>query len=156
YKISDAVNYIVMEFVDGKSVRDIIRDQKKLDPKEAARVVLDAAKGLGKAHSLGIVHRDIKPDNLMISNKTRAVKVADFGIAKPRGAQSEPTRAGVAVGTPHYMSPEQCAGASRGVEITTQADIYSLGATLYFMVTGQKPFEGDTQMAIILQHLNQP
>jgi serine/threonine protein kinase/formylglycine-generating enzyme required for sulfatase activity len=155
YKISEAVNYIVMEFVEGKSVRDIIRDQKKLDAKEAIRVVREASKGLGRAHELGIIHRDIKPDNLMIA-KSGAVKVADFGIAKHVEGQSELTQAGVVVGTPHYMSPEQCVGASRGIKITTQADIYSLGATLYFMVTGQKPFEGDTQMTIILQHLNQP
>ncbi|HZU97235.1 MAG TPA: serine/threonine-protein kinase, partial [Planctomycetota bacterium] len=155
YKISETVNYIVMEFVEGKSVRDIIRDKKKLDAKEAARVVREAGKGLGRAHELGIIHRDIKPDNLMIA-KSGAVKVADFGIAKHVEGQSELTQAGVVVGTPHYMSPEQCVGASRGIQITQQADIYSLGATLYFMVTGQKPFEGDTQMTIILQHLNQP
>ncbi len=155
YKISDSVNYIVMEFVEGKSVRDIIRDQKKLDPKEAIRVVKEAVKGLGRAHQLSIIHRDIKPDNIMIA-KSGAVKIADFGIAKHVEGQSELTQAGVVVGTPHYMSPEQCVGASRGIKITTQADIYSLGATLYFMVTGQKPFEGDTQMTIILQHLNQP
>ncbi|MEZ0227183.1 MAG: protein kinase [Planctomycetota bacterium] len=155
YKISDTVNYIVMEFVEGKSVRDVIRDQKKLDSKEAIRVVKEAVKGLGRAHQLSIIHRDIKPDNIMIA-KTGAVKIADFGIAKHVEGQSELTQAGVVVGTPHYMSPEQCVGASRGIKITTQADIYSLGATLYFMVTGQKPFEGDTQMTIILQHLNQP
>ena len=154
YRISPDMNYIVMEFIEGKSVRDIIRDQKKLAPKEAVRIVREAAKGLGRAHELGIIHRDIKPDNLMIA-KSGTVKVADFGIAKHVEGASELTQAGVVVGTPHYMSPEQCVGASRGIKITTQADIYSLGATLYFMVTGQKPFEGDTQMTIILQHLNQ-
>jgi serine/threonine protein kinase/formylglycine-generating enzyme required for sulfatase activity len=154
YRISPDMNYIVMEFVEGKSVRDIIRDQKKLAPKEATRIVREASKGLARAHELGIIHRDIKPDNLMIA-KSGTVKVADFGIAKHVEGASELTQAGVVVGTPHYMSPEQCVGASRGIKITTQADIYSLGATLYFMVTGQKPFEGDTQMTIILQHLNQ-
>ena len=157
YTISETtrLNYIVMEFVEGKASATSSATRRSSTPRRRPASSARSARASGSAHELGIVHRDIKPDNIMIDNKTRAVKVADFGIAKHQGAQSELTQAGVVVGTPHYMSPEQCAGASRGVAITTRADIYSLGATLYFMVTGQKPFEGDTQMAIILQHLNQ-
>ncbi|MBI3724703.1 protein kinase [bacterium] len=155
FKISPDINYIVMEFVEGKSVRDIIRDEKKLPGKEAIRVFREGAKGLLAAHAKKIIHRDIKPDNIMLA-KSGLVKIADFGIAKHAEAASELTQAGVVVGTPHYMSPEQCGGTAADVRVTTQADIYAFGATLYFMLTGQKPFEGETQATIIRQHLNTP
>jgi formylglycine-generating enzyme required for sulfatase activity len=155
YKISEKINYLVMEFVDGESIRDIIRRKGKFAEADAVRVSREALKGLLRAHELQIVHRDIKPDNIMIS-KDGAVKIADFGIAKhAEGARSELTQSGFIVGTPHYMSPEQCAG-SGDHPVTTKADIYSMGATLYFMVTGKKPFEGDTQATILLQHMNNP
>ncbi len=154
YKISKEVNYIVMEFVEGESVRDLLRDNKVLPQTEAIRIVKAAAFGLHAAHEKGIVHRDIKPDNIMVT-KDGHVKLADFGVAKSDDAKSELTQAGFLVGTPHYMSPEQCSGEA-GVEVTNRADIYALGATLYFMCTGQKPFEGDTQPTILLQHMKTP
>ncbi|RMG12920.1 MAG: hypothetical protein D6731_13000, partial [Planctomycetota bacterium] len=154
YQIADALNYIVMEYVEGESVRDILRERKRLPEKEAIGIVKEAARGLAAAHRQGIVHRDIKPDNIMLARDGR-VKIADFGVAKHSDARSELTQAGFLVGTPHYMSPEQCSGES-DAPVTTRADIYSLGATLYFMVTGEKPFEGDTQPTILLQHLKTP
>ncbi len=154
FHIGDPIHYIVMEYVEGESVRDIIRARKTLPEKDVIRIGREVGKGLVRAHSLSIIHRDIKPDNIMIS-KTGAVKIADFGIAKHMEAQSEVTQAGFLVGTPHYMSPEQCSGKS-DYKVTGQADIYALGGTLYFMATGQRPFEGDTQHAIVLQHVSKP
>ncbi len=154
YKISDDINYIVMEYVEGESVRDIIRNKKLLPEPEVIKITREVCKGLQRAHALGIIHRDIKPDNIMIS-RSGQVKIADFGIAKHVDAKSEVTQAGFLVGTPHYMSPEQCSGKG-DYKVTTQADVYSLGATMYFMATGQRPFEGDTQHAIVLQHVSKP
>ena len=155
FKISEAINYIVMEYVEGESVRDILRDKQLMAESETIRVMKAACMALGAAHDKGIVHRDIKPDNLMIASDGR-IKIADFGVAKSTTeAQTELTQAGFLVGTPHYMSPEQCSGESE-VEVTTRADIYSLGATAYFMATGVKPFEGDTQPTILLQHMKSP
>ncbi|MCW8139436.1 MAG: serine/threonine protein kinase, partial [Planctomycetota bacterium] len=154
YKISDDINYIVMEYVEGESVRDIIRAKKVLPEADVIKITRDVCKGLERAHALGIIHRDIKPDNIMIS-KSGQVKIADFGIAKHVDAKSEVTQAGFLVGTPHYMSPEQCSGKA-DYKVTTQADVYALGGTMYFMATGQRPFEGDTQHAIVLQHVSKP
>ena len=154
FKISKDVNYIVMEFVEGDSVRDLLHDKKLLEEKEVIRILKAACMALGAAHEKQIIHRDIKPDNLMIASDGR-VKIADFGVAKKNDGQSELTQAGFLVGTPHYMSPEQCSGEA-GVEVTVRADVYSLGATGYFMATGEKPFEGDTQPTILLQHMKTP
>ncbi|MCO5170356.1 MAG: bifunctional serine/threonine-protein kinase/formylglycine-generating enzyme family protein [Planctomycetes bacterium] len=154
YRISDEINYIVMEYVEGESVRDIIRAKKVLPEPDVIKITRDVCKGLERAHALGIIHRDIKPDNIMIS-KSGQVKIADFGIAKHVDAKSEVTQAGFLVGTPHYMSPEQCSGKA-DYKVTTQADVYALGGTMYFMATGQRPFEGDTQHAIVLQHVSKP
>jgi serine/threonine protein kinase/formylglycine-generating enzyme required for sulfatase activity/FtsZ-binding cell division protein ZapB len=154
FRIDPKLNYIVMEYVEGESIRDIIRDRKLMPEKEALQVVKEAAKGIAAAHAQGIIHRDIKPDNIMQAKDGR-VKIADFGVAKQSDGKSELTQAGFLVGTPHYMSPEQCSGEA-DAPVTTRADIYSLGATLYFMVTGEKPFEGDTQPTILLQHMKTP
>ncbi|MGE4146289.1 MAG: protein kinase, partial [Planctomycetota bacterium] len=153
FKISKEINYIVMEYVEGESVRDMLNHGAMAEP-EVLRVLKASCMALGAAHDKGIVHRDIKPDNLMIAKDGR-IKIADFGVAKQQDGHSELTQAGFLVGTPHYMSPEQCSGES-GVEVTVRADIYSLGATAYYMATGQKPFEGDTQPTILLQHMKTP
>ncbi len=149
YSVGGEVNYIVMEYVAGTSIRDMIRNEGKLETREVTAILEETLKGMKAAHEKGIVHRDIKPDNIMVSMESGAIKIADFGLAREMDAQSEVTRAGFILGTPHYMSPEQC----KGLEVDHRADIYSLGVSVYFMLTGQTPFAGDTQMTIMLQHL---
>ncbi len=149
YDVGGELNYIVMEYVAGTSIRDMIRNEGKLDTREVTAILEETLKGLKAAHDKGIVHRDIKPDNVMVSMESGAIKIADFGLAREIDAQSEVTRAGFILGTPHYMSPEQC----KGLEVDHRSDIYSLGVSVYFMLTGQTPFAGDTQMTIMLQHL---
>ena len=163
-----ATNYFSMEFVDGQSLADLVRREGKLDVEVAVGYVLQAARGLAFAHEQGMVHRDIKPDNLLLS-RHGIVKVADLGIVKtpsalekaatnaslPPGARvdaSAPTKvtlAGTAMGTPAYMAPEQARDASH---VDGRADIYSLGCTLYVLVTGRTPFEGRTAAEVITKH----
>jgi len=155
HRIGDPISYIVMEYVEGESVRDLLRRQERMEEPEVRRVLREVLNALSAAHEQKIIHRDIKPDNIMLAKPHGHVKIADFGVAKQADSTTEVTQAGFLVGTPHYMSPEQCS-TTGDYEVTTQADIYSLGATAYYMVTGKKPFEGETQPAIILQHLKDP
>ncbi|MEW6356942.1 MAG: protein kinase [Planctomycetota bacterium] len=137
--------YIAMEYVAGKSVGDMLKERNPMDVAEAANYIAQALKGLARAHSLGIIHRDIKPDNLMV-NSDGEVKIADFGLARMKTAQDiSLTVSGAVMGTPHYMSPQQ----AEGEKLNQQADIYSLGATFYHMVTGATPFAGDSAMSVL-------
>ncbi|NOZ24118.1 MAG: protein kinase [Planctomycetes bacterium] len=137
--------YIAMECVEGNSVGDMLKEQSPMDVTIAANYIAQALKGLARAHSLGIIHRDIKPDNLMVSENGE-VKIADFGLARMNTSQEVSlTMSGAVMGTPHYMSPQQ----AEGKELNQQADIYSLGATFYHMVTGVTPFTGDSAMSIL-------
>jgi len=139
------LHYIAMEYVEGKSVGDMLREKSPMDVTEAANIIAQALKGLARAHSMKIIHRDIKPDNLMV-NKSGEVKIADFGLARMTAQQDATlTVSGAVMGTPHYMSPQQ----AEGKELNQQADIYSLGATFYHMVTGSTPFDGDSAMSIL-------
>ncbi|MBN1103879.1 MAG: protein kinase [Deltaproteobacteria bacterium] len=140
--------YIAMEYVDGKSVRQIINEQKVMAEDEAMDLVLQASNGLQRAHRQNILHRDIKPDNL-IMNKQGEVKLADFGLALDLGELKKGLSPAKVEGSPHYMSPEQ---AMRG-EVSFASDIYSLGATLYHMVTSMPPFTGNSPAAIIAKHV---
>ncbi|MBA3683702.1 MAG: protein kinase [Planctomycetes bacterium] len=147
--VNDIV-FFVMEFVEGTDLSDVIH--AKQDAKqpfaleEAAGYVIQAARGLAEAGKHGIVHRDIKPPNLMITAKG-VLKIADFGISKVAGEHSL-TMTGTAVGTPAYVSPEQ----GRGDHVDQRSDIYSLGIVFYELITGQKPFDGATPNALIYQH----
>ncbi len=138
--------FIVMELVDGESLANMIA-HGPLVPADAVRVAAHVCDGLGEAHEKGIVHRDIKPDNILISKKV--VKILDFGIAKHIGGTADPklTQGGMVMGTPHYMSPEQALG--RNVDART--DIFSLGTVLYEMLSGNRPFTGDAATQILLQ-----
>lgn len=142
------VCYMALEFVAGPSVGDRLRESKRLDEPTALRMIADAARGLAAAHALGIVHRDIKPDNLLIARhgEGERVKVSDFGLARPvvQSESLEVTQAGSVLGTPLYMAPEQFGNAL----VETQADVYSLGATLFHMLAGGPPFPADNLPAL--------
>ncbi|MBV8880971.1 MAG: serine/threonine protein kinase, partial [Planctomycetaceae bacterium] len=131
------VHYIAMQYIEGKSVDQILKERKKLSVGEALSTTKRVAAALAAAAKLGIVHRDIKPHNILIS-KEGVVKVADFGLAKDEDANRSISEPGVVMGTPYYMSPEQ----AKGENVDHRSDLYSLGATLYHMLTGKRLFDG--------------
>ncbi|WP_300279000.1 Stk1 family PASTA domain-containing Ser/Thr kinase [Peptacetobacter sp.] len=144
------VHYIVMEYVNGKNLKEIIQEEGTLDEYTALDISKQIAMALSCAHKRGIIHRDIKPHNILISNEGRNIaKVADFGIAKAV-SNSTMTNIGGVIGSVHYFSPEQ----AKGKFVTNNADLYSLGIVLYEMLTGKVPFRGDTPVSIALQHIN--
>jgi serine/threonine-protein kinase len=146
YSISeeDGHHYFVMEYVHGTSVQRMIQSKGKLPPADAARLILQAAAGLQDAHAQGVVHRDIKPANLMVTDRG-LVKIADFGLALMGGVTSRLTATGMLMGTPGYLSPEQCLDQSPD----HRTDIYSLGVTFFEMVTGTMPFRADSPLALL-------
>lgn len=143
------IHYIVMDLIEGVTLKEYIDKNKPLKPQEAARIALDTAKGLQHAHSNGIIHRDIKPHNIIIDNNN-TVKIADFGIARIVSDATRTTQYGKDImGTVYYTSPEQI----RGNNVDERTDIYSLGVVLYEMVTGNVPFDGETAVSIAMQHV---
>src|SRR3954462_10514418 len=144
--------FIVMEYVDGRSLADILRTEGPLHPHRAAEVASDIAAALGFAHRNGVVHRDVKPGNVLISPQGQ-VKVADFGIARALGADPESnlTQAGSVMGTATYFAPEQ----AQGLPLDPRSDLYSLGVVLYEMVTGRPPFSGESPVAIAYKHVQE-
>lgn len=143
----EGLYYIVMELIEGITLKDYISKKGKLSVKEATSIAIQVSMGLETAHSHGIVHRDVKPQNIIISTDGK-VKVTDFGIAR---AASSNTISSNVMGSVHYSSPEQV----RGGYSDEKSDIYSLGITLYEMVTGKVPFDGDTTVAIAIKHLQE-
>ncbi len=145
---ADGFLYYVMPYVVGESLSDLMEREKQLSLEEAIRITREVAEALAYAHSMGLVHRDIKPDNIMMSGGHAIV--ADFGIARAvsEAGGDKLTQTGMAVGTPAYMSPEQAAGD----EVDGRSDIYSLGCVLYELVVGQVPFTGPTPMAVMARH----
>jgi len=138
--------YITMEYVSGGDLKRFIRRSKRLDTGTAISIAKQICDGLGEAHSLGVVHRDLKPNNIML-DELGIVRIMDFGIARTIKGKGI-TGAGVMIGTPEYMSPEQV----EGKEVDQRSDLYSLGIILYEMVTGTLPFEGDTPFTIGVKH----
>ncbi|HVR75956.1 MAG TPA: serine/threonine-protein kinase [Planctomycetota bacterium] len=141
--------YIAMELVDGLSVEKILERDGSFPLERAAALIREAALGLAVAHQKGIVHRDIKPSNLLVT-ESGCLKIVDFGLAKVLSGDNSITDEGIVMGTPHYISPEQ----GRGRPVDHRSDIYSLGATFYHMVTGRPPFEGGSQISVIVSHVN--
>ena len=138
--------YITMEYVPGEDLKSFIRRARRLDVGTAISIAKQVCEGLAEAHRLGVIHRDLKPGNIMIDRDGNS-KIMDFGIARSLKAKGI-TGTGVMIGTPEYMSPEQV----EGKEADQRADIYSLGIILYEMLTGMVPFEGDTAFAVALKH----
>ena len=143
---SEGQHYFAMEYVKGASIQQLIKTHGAMDPVAAGRLILQAAAGLGAAHAHGIVHRDIKPANLMVDERG-LVKIADFGLAILTAGTSRLTATGMFMGTPGYLSPEQCLDE----EIDGRTDIYSLGVTLYEMLTGVMPVSADSPLALLRQ-----
>jgi serine/threonine protein kinase/Tfp pilus assembly protein PilF len=147
---SDGTHFITMEYVPGEDLKSLIRRVGRLDAGTGIRIAKQVCEGLSEAHRLGVVHRDLKPSNIMIDKEGNA-RIMDFGIArsiKARGLTGE----GIIIGTPEYMSPEQV----EAKDVDQRSDIYSLGAVLYEMVTGQLPFEGDTPLSVAMKHKSEP
>ncbi len=147
--------YFVMGYVDGESVAARIRRRGKLPVDEARRIMMEAADALSAAHALSIIHRDIKPDNILLEGPRGRVMVTDFGIAKALSSSSGATLtgAGVAIGTPAFMSPEQAAGER---DIDGRSDVYSLGVVSYQMLTGELPFTAPTVAGILMKQITEP
>jgi eukaryotic-like serine/threonine-protein kinase len=142
--------YIVMEYVEGVTLRDIVHNDGPMESKRAIEVIADACQALNFSHQHGIIHRDVKPANIMIS-KTGAVKVMDFGIARALADASSVTQTAAVIGTAQYLSPEQ----ARGEKVDARSDVYSLGCVLYEILTGEPPFVGDSPVAVAYQHVRE-
>lgn len=173
---TQGVVYLVMELVQGETLRDLLRREKVLDPERAIAIMRQVCAAVDAAHQGGVIHRDLKPDNIIVQDAgqtstlqgvSEVVKVLDFGIAKlreretPGESQTLPdspsrfeqtlTEAGMLIGTPQYMSPEQC----RAKKLDNKSDIYSLGVILYEMLTGKLPFTGETPIEVVLKHIKE-
>jgi eukaryotic-like serine/threonine-protein kinase len=145
------VPYIVMEFVDGRTLRDLLRDDRRLLPERAAEITDGVLRALDYSHRNGIVHRDIKPGNVMLT-RSGDVKVMDFGIARAvSDSQMTMTQTAQVIGTAQYLSPEQ----ARGERVDARSDLYSTGCLLYELLTGRPPFTGDSPVAIAYQHVKE-
>ena len=144
---SDNIDYIVMELIEGITLKQYMEQKGTLNWREALHFATQICKALEHAHSRGIIHRDIKPHNIMIL-KDGSVKVADFGIARVSSAQNTLTRE--ALGSVHYISPEQ----AKGAQVDCRADLYSLGVVMYEMLTGRPPYDGDTPVSVAIQHIS--
>jgi serine/threonine-protein kinase len=146
----DGRQFIVFEFVDGMNLKELVERDGPLAPREAIELALQVARGLAFAHEHGLVHRDVKPQNVLLDGDGRA-KVTDFGIAHALDREGL-TITGTIMGTSNYISPEQ----ARGEPVDEQSDIYSLGCVLYELLTGEVPFDGDNFVAVAMRHVNDP
>lgn len=145
------IPYFAMELIRGQSLETMVKGGGALDPGIAAGYIMQAAAGLRHAADKGLIHRDVKPSNLMVA-EDGTVKITDFGLAKAARAETQLTATGEVLGSPGYISPEQ----AQGQPIDLRSDIYSLGATFYHLVTGRLPFEATTAVAMIMKHMNEP
>ncbi len=156
----DGYLYIVMELLEGRTLRDLLAHEGPLDPARAVSIMLQACAAVGAAHDAGLIHRDLKPANIFIEqrpNLPAIVKVLDFGVAKFAVEEHDDdyktlTQVGAIIGTPRYMSPEQCSGAA---PLTPASDVYSLGIILYELLTGAVPFNADTPLGVALKQVSE-
>ncbi|MEL6271028.1 MAG: serine/threonine-protein kinase, partial [Chloroflexota bacterium] len=151
YGVEDDLLYLVMAYIDGGSLGDWQRDDRVPPVDDMVRVLKEVAGALDYAHRQGIVHRDIKPDNILIDSEGHAM-LADFGIVKITGGDENLTATGGIVGTPAYLAPEQGAGE----EVSESSDIYALGVVMYELLTGKQPYRADTAIQVIIKHMNDP
>src|SRR5204863_3181074 len=145
----DGTHFIVMEYVRGKTLSDVIREDAPLLPERAAEIAQGVAQALAFAHKGGIIHRDVKPGNIMLT-PTGDVKVMDFGIARATSSESL-TQTATVLGTATYFSPEQ----AQGEPVDARSDVYSLGIVLYEMLTGRPPFNGDSAVTVAYKHVRE-
>ena len=162
----DGRPFMVMEFIEGESLQDVIRRQAPLPVPRVCRIAKQVAAALEAAHQMGMIHRDIKPGNILLSRSSpggeevELAKVLDFGIAKIKEAHAAEagvtlTRTGTSIGTPAYMSPEQAMGKT-GAELDGRADLYSLGVVMYEMLTGELPIKAESEVQMLIGHINTP
>ena len=147
---TEGMLYFVMGFVKGESLGERMRREGKLPEEDVRRILAEVADALHYAHTQGVVHRDIKPDNILLDDETGRPMLTDFGVAKARASGTTLTVEGAVVGTPHYMSPEQASGAR---DLDGRSDLYSLGVLGYQMLAGRLPFEGESFRDVIVQHV---
>jgi len=147
---SDGRLYLVMDFVDGMTLEDLLKERKFLPIEEAIPLFLQICKGIAHAHGQGVLHRDIKPSNIMLANTDDEnwVKIVDFGIAKLNSEDQRLTSTGALIGSPLYMAPE----ATLNKEVDTCSDIYSIGCLMFETLTGTPPYKGETSMATVMMH----
>ncbi|MCU0722737.1 MAG: protein kinase, partial [Planctomycetes bacterium] len=149
-KSDDGTFYIVMEFIDGSSAGDVLKSFGRIPAGKASAIAWGTARALQSAHAQAIIHRDIKPDNILLTKDGR-VKLADFGLAKDTSDNQRLTMTGQVIGTPAFISPEQ----GSGEKVDFRSDIYSLGATFYAMLAGERPFSGHTPLEVVLKHIKE-
>jgi serine/threonine protein kinase len=147
----DGRQFIVFEYVDGENLKALVEREGPLPEREALELALQIAQALSFAHEHGLCHRDVKPQNVLLDEEGRA-KVTDFGIARSLDVQAGITQTGTVMGTSDYIAPEQ----ARGAKASVQTDVYSLGAVLYELLTGDVPYRGDNFVSIAMQHINEP
>jgi len=143
--------YIVFEYIEGENLKELVVRRGRLEVREALEIAIEVARALGFAHEHGLVHRDVKPQNVLLNGDGRA-KVTDFGIARSLDVEQGVTQTGTVLGTSNYIAPEQASGK----HVDQHSDVYSLGVVLYEMLTGQLPFPGESFVAVALKHVNEP
>jgi tRNA A-37 threonylcarbamoyl transferase component Bud32 len=147
----DGRQYIVFEFIDGENLKELVVRKGRLDLRDALEIAHEIARGLAFAHDHGLIHRDVKPQNVLLNGDGRA-KVTDFGIARSLDVDHGVTQTGTILGTSNYIAPEQASGQP----VDTHTDVYSLGIVLYEMLTGELPFPGESFVAIAMKHIQEP